>query len=538
MTENPDEILSNSNGYKDKSLIFTKDLLAPNGCDGIKDSLPCETKERNEFWNIQELDDSAFFEDISRSNKHELRASPLKDDLNEDLSNLTSSKRHENPFACDTTDRDHPWSIPEFDDSMIVNFLDGKETGAVVSNVQFTSVSELFDTDTHLYTDKDVVECKLPGSTICYKENNYNIMKDICMDEGVPLMDKIVTESRKDDQPDSSVSVAADENQPRNTREGFDSELVSADEPKASLVASIFKISVDDHTTKEDEDTKSLVPNGFNPFVEDNNSKDADKDYYLVDMMKIFGSNGTTIEKATNISEKESDIQNSKESNFHADQSAQQPDQMPSSVEAFNSQNAVSTADETNYNGPAINFSNNSKSEAGAVTCDFNLTELASISSMAKTDKNLPEQSLRLEAVSNQKDGNSDSFSAATQVHFTNSVDSTNSSSIQGKSLDNQNVANLEYKNSGNPHLGVSGYIADGEASFSAAGPASGLITYSGPISHSANISLRSDSSTTSARSFAFPVLQSEWNSSPVRMAHAERRKHRGWRQRVLCCKF
>lgn len=329
MTENLDEILTHSNGCKDsKSLVFpTKDLLDSNGRDGTKDSLACE-KERNEFWNVQELDDSVFFEDISRSNKHEITASPLKDDLNEGLSNLTSCKRNGNPFACDTGDRDHPWSIPKFEDPMIVNFFDDKEKGAVVSNAQFTSLSELFGTDTPLYTDKGVLEFKLPESTICYEKSNYHITKDICMDEGVPLMDKIVTESRKDDQPDSSISLAADEHQPRNTRDGLDSEFVSSGESKASSVESAVKISVDHHTTKEDADTKSLAPNGINPFLEDNMSKDADKDSYLEDVMKIFGAKDTTMDKATNISEKECDIQNFKESNSDADQSSQQPDQV------------------------------------------------------------------------------------------------------------------------------------------------------------------------------------------------------------------
>ncbi|KAM3387533.1 hypothetical protein ACQJBY_010396 [Aegilops geniculata] len=61
------------------------------------------------------------------------------------------------------------------------------------------------------------------------------------------------------------------------------------------------------------------------------------------------------------------------------------------------------------------------------------------------------------------------------------------------------------------------------------------------PSAHIGNTSLRSDSSTTSTRSFAFPVLQTEWNSSPVRMAKADRRRFRrdrSWGYRVLCCKF
>lgn len=328
MKGNPDETLTHSNGYKDsKSLVFpTNDLLDSNGCDGIKDALACE-KERNESWNVEELDDSVYLDDISRSNKHESRASPLKDDLNEDLSSLMFCKRDGNPFACDTADRDHPWSIPEYDDSIIVNFLNEKDKGVIVSNAQFTSVTELFGADTHLYTDKAVLDINLPESTICYDESNSNIMKDICMDEGVPVMDKTVTESRKDEQPDSSFSLAADEHQSRNTRESVDSELVSIGESKVSSVESTFKISADHHTTKEDEDIKSLVPKGINPFLDDNTSKDADKDSYLEDVTVILGSKDTTT-KATNISEKESEIQNSKESNSDAPQSAQQPDQV------------------------------------------------------------------------------------------------------------------------------------------------------------------------------------------------------------------
>ncbi|XP_061987223.1 uncharacterized protein LOC133705842 isoform X2 [Populus nigra] len=82
---------------------------------------------------------------------------------------------------------------------------------------------------------------------------------------------------------------------------------------------------------------------------------------------------------------------------------------------------------------------------------------------------------------------------------------------------------------------------ADGESSFSSSGPLFGLTSHSGPIAYSGSVSLRSDSSTTSTRSFAFPILQSEWNSSPARMAKADRRhlqKPRKWMQGLLCCRF
>ncbi|CAF1920006.1 BnaC02g35230D [Brassica napus] len=78
-----------------------------------------------------------------------------------------------------------------------------------------------------------------------------------------------------------------------------------------------------------------------------------------------------------------------------------------------------------------------------------------------------------------------------------------------------------------------------GETSFSAAEPVSGHITYSGQIVFSGSLSVRSDASTTSGRSFAFPVLQSEWNSSsPVRMAKANKKRQKGWRDILMCCRF
>ncbi|XP_023748263.1 uncharacterized protein LOC111896511 [Lactuca sativa] len=94
----------------------------------------------------------------------------------------------------------------------------------------------------------------------------------------------------------------------------------------------------------------------------------------------------------------------------------------------------------------------------------------------------------------------------------------------------NNNMASANIMTANQLHRG-----GGGETSFSLAGPVSGRITYCGSISH------RSDSSNTSVRSFAFPILQTEWNSSPVRMVKVEQRglrKHRGWRQALMCCKF
>ncbi|KAI3503710.1 hypothetical protein L1887_32159 [Cichorium endivia] len=82
-----------------------------------------------------------------------------------------------------------------------------------------------------------------------------------------------------------------------------------------------------------------------------------------------------------------------------------------------------------------------------------------------------------------------------------------------------------------------------GESSFSMSGVITELISCSRPITFSGGISIsnHSDSNATSTRSFAFPTLEAEYNSSPVRMGKAERRrlrKQKGWGQVILCCKF
>ncbi|MCO5553368.1 hypothetical protein L7F22_006889 [Adiantum nelumboides] len=77
----------------------------------------------------------------------------------------------------------------------------------------------------------------------------------------------------------------------------------------------------------------------------------------------------------------------------------------------------------------------------------------------------------------------------------------------------------------------------------------SGPLTFSGPMSYSGissygpqsgSVSHRSDSSTASTHSFAFPILPYEWNSSPVKMAQPDKRfLQRPWKRRLrsfFCC--
>lgn len=194
--------------------------------------------------------------------------------------------------------------------------------------------------------------------------------------------------------------------------------------------------------------------------------------------------------------------------------------QIPFEEVALESQNAVSAVNEASNNRPDTNVFYDSQLGFEAIVVDFNSTKPTSTSKMYQGVENIPEPRNR---------------------------------SFRDLLLDTQ------------------GYLADGEASFSALGRQSGRIINSRRISSFGSIS---DSSTTSSGSFTFPMfcsatsscasffyfsgyqriividifiilfcysLESEWNSSPIRMGEVGSghfRKHRSWKQGILCCRF
>ncbi|XP_048137354.1 uncharacterized protein LOC115740349 isoform X2 [Rhodamnia argentea] len=83
-----------------------------------------------------------------------------------------------------------------------------------------------------------------------------------------------------------------------------------------------------------------------------------------------------------------------------------------------------------------------------------------------------------------------------------------------------------------------------GDAYFSAASPIATPPRESDTAPYLRSISLRSksNSSTTSSRSFSFPLLPFEWNGSPLKMAKADRtrsqeQRNRPWWTLFACCK-
>lgn len=117
-----------------------------------------------------------------------------------------------------------------------------------------------------------------------------------------------------------------------------------------------------------------------------------------------------------------------------------------------------------------------------------------------KSPENISDSVLNSEALQEVENSDKTSASPAVQVQCSNDVKFSDNAHVKLPSLEDR--LNTEDKASNYPSItsSRSDQFTDGETSFTAAGSISALVAYSG------SISLRSDSSTTSTRSFAFPV--------------------------------
>ena len=95
------------------------------------------------------------------------------------------------------------WTATNFDCSMSMDDLKNEnqdEVGDfVASPIHSSRESGRFDKDADIVMDKSIMECELPELTACYKESTYHVVKDICIDEGVPSQEKILFESGIDE---------------------------------------------------------------------------------------------------------------------------------------------------------------------------------------------------------------------------------------------------------------------------------------------------------------------------------------------------
>ncbi|KAH9614178.1 hypothetical protein KSS87_001308 [Heliosperma pusillum] len=364
--------------------------------------------------------------------------------------------------------------------------------------------------DTELFTDKTVTVCDLPELMVCYKESTYHTVKDIGIDEGMPMHDKVSIKSKVkhgDDDTPIFLGLVGDINEDEHLKTSFMEGLKSRSESNlANDVSSgkwpqdSVKDSVQDHECGIDDST-NMAELPLNSSKEQS-SFGMESTENLVDNCKeVLTSSDSQLDEtddSTNLSLKRNEHVFPVEHGDIAislEQSCESPT-MVSITEtnapsiASNEQSVyeettsslspeISALEKSSDIGLANVFSYNSKVESGSIVLDFN-----SITPQEKEEEKTSEQ---IETIEKPPEAQS-------------------MSRIDGEPQTDSGTENRVH----------------GETSFSAVMAPPAAITYMGPFAHTGNISLRSESSAGSTRSFAFPVLQAEWNSSPVRMAKAE----------------
>ncbi|XAR65317.1 hypothetical protein NMG60_11009402 [Bertholletia excelsa] len=380
-------------------------------------------------------------------------------------------------------------------------FKDSVDTCTIPS-----SKTELLEEEKDLYTDNNAMECELPELVVHYKDDLCHVVKDICIDDGVPLKDKILTENGKDKDICTLFSPC---NNKTDDMTGNEFELSSSNGSKTSSEKKYQNMDAHDCATKgngEIQHSSGALRSADDDF--DDNIHDAggclalgeswEGNCKLTDQILVEKFGADSLPSSQKFSEQRSLISLFECHDSDGNEIQQQSAQIQCSP-VTSERPAVSAPEESNSNN-VVSLSYNSKVEIATITFDFKSSKTAAGETEQSSDGVDPEHPLKIESEPRHEFGLSDRMEVASEVQH-----------------------------------------GQGESSFSVTSSVSGLITYSGPITHSGSISLRSDSSTTSTRSFAFPVLQSEWNSSPVRMAKPDRRRHRrhrGWRHGLLCCRF
>lgn len=349
-----------------------------------------------------------------------------------------------------------------------------------------------------MYMEKSVTDCEVPELVVCSKENTCSVVKDIYIDEGVPAQDKVLFKSGV---PEDDEGANLIEEQLKNDMSSLDA-LVS---PKESMSEDVTD-QCDSKVRGPTEEELNNAKEGLTISVS--------KEFTLGELLLMPQSG---LETSCNISR-------SGKSNGLEEQSCQSSEKQmlkPALVSAAEESDDSCKDLHNPVSASEVEESNHEKEKS-------NLISPAEDSVSENSNNEVShEHKLETESITLDSGSSAPTASSMNECHQSTSnhelFDTRFTSDLE--EVDGRLISNrLQYN--------------QGESSFSATiGPR----CHSGQIPYSGNISHRSDSSTTSTHSFAFPVLQSEWNSSPVRMARADRRrlrKHRGWRHGLLCCTF
>ncbi|GAB4829011.1 hypothetical protein Ancab_018668 [Ancistrocladus abbreviatus] len=405
----------------------------------------------------------------------------------------------------------------------------------------------LFGKETEFYTDKNVTEYDLPEFIVCYKEGTYQSVKDIGIDEGVPSQDKMWVKNREDYSKDLSASL--DFGSINNG--DFDIRTMDHELPILEGLKSSRENDCQNDAAIHGSHEVQVKMDGLN--IEALGRQDSAPQPGTADSVKVS--------EVTDDSAGRERAAETKTGEFgcHVGSSNSSEKDASCSCESHMSE------DELNLDVAMIDGDASEESVVDNIPSGQNLASeestlnpsiLDGVEAEIKSAENpnegarLPPSELSdLELVADSSDTNGLSYNSKVEsgtiaFSFNSSDTGKEEEKTQNaeceKPPQSQTMTRQQGSFSGNMNSSLDQRVHE-ESSFPAGVTPPSLITYSGPIAYSGSISLRSESSAGSARSFAFPVLQTEWNNSPVRMAKADRRhfrKQKGWVQSLICCRF
>ncbi|KAL6570970.1 hypothetical protein OROGR_000520 [Orobanche gracilis] len=484
--ENQNATFCDSRNFKrntDPSTFGSKEINESEVSVMNVDLLAFETKARDE--NLKDVDD------ISVDNGSGSTDSPRKDGQNGHSYRLSSWEIDSSP---DMYGKDHKQISPEHEGSVTVKefiLCNGNEYGD--SNSRCESVSDLFETVANVFTDKNVLECELP---------EFEVMKDICVDSGRPENDKYLLETLKDDKvmathfyfpSKSSIDddyCEAKEALSVGNANGHTADHCGSGKDNDGELVDQGMLKSENHTTNLEE----LVHTGNAGFGETNSSEEGslvDKKHPIQEYstqrtsLDSLGGEGNKLMQLFDQipigkSVSEEDVQANSPTYNSKVESGRITFNFSDNVQAQCTSSSVGLLHEESLSAEDKNPNTSSAS-----------SEIHSLSSKNSNDENGREQ---------QKDIISDDFSSDSQVQSA-SDKSQCSTNDDAPAVEPSDGSKQEHRNSVNDNTAVSQWqYEQGETSFSA-------VTYSGPIALSGSLSHRSDASTTSARSFAFPVI-------------------------------
>uniref|UniRef100_A0A1D1XJ75 Methylthioribose-1-phosphate isomerase n=1 Tax=Anthurium amnicola TaxID=1678845 RepID=A0A1D1XJ75_9ARAE len=454
---------------------------------------------------------------------------------------------------------------------------------------------EMVRKEMDFYMDKGVTEIELPKIIVCYKEGSYHIVKDVCIDERIHSMDKVLVEhesayekccnisqfdTRHECTNEPHISNALNSSnlneQPISEIEGDSKDdslgsLLEECEGATDTLDGIVSFEANEKIINErmfpSQESDVHQFQGCTIDVHNENIKQRSLSSLLEEdsaKSDIAGENIHAFETEGLLTVQECDIGHclvglsSFESNLDPPYLIKNETGQPQSVngDSEQPQNIKCESHQLQYvRGDCIKLlSTVGNTEQLHSVCDRSNRELADeITSVLEesntTTSNVSSEEHKEGNEAKNLSGNGKSGSNIVAFDIDLELPATTPKDIQGVSefqqsgLATSGTALEDTATDGSGSLARTLFNHPSQADTNFLGPAalSGRIVYTGQIPYSGSISLRSDSSTTSTRSFAFPILQSEWNNSPVRMARADRRhfrKHRFWRSGILCCRF